>query len=191
MRWFREQKRYSLTLHVTTHQCTVSIVMLKERNKGSRYRNNLTRRNVHILNILWRTLSIVSTMPARNKFCCKSTVFFQIFTNLSNIVLVFIHCRKVLIFRSCLAAFNFSVRSFKESITIDTSIDCKRNNQTNIRTFRSFNWTHAAIMRIMNITNFKTCTVTRKTSRSQSIKTALMCKFCQRIYLIHELRQLA
>ena len=41
------QCRYSLTLHVRTHQCTVGIVMLEERNQRRSNRNYLFRRHVH------------------------------------------------------------------------------------------------------------------------------------------------
>ena len=46
------QKRNGLTHHVRTHQCTVGIVVLKERNAGSSHRSHLVRGYVHIIHLL-------------------------------------------------------------------------------------------------------------------------------------------
>ncbi len=51
IRRLRSHQRHSLTLHVRTHQGTVRIVVLKERNHRSGHRYDLVRSNVHILQI--------------------------------------------------------------------------------------------------------------------------------------------
>ena len=45
------KKRNRLTLHVRTHQSTVSVVVLEERDQRCGDRNELFRRNVHVLDV--------------------------------------------------------------------------------------------------------------------------------------------
>ena len=44
------QGGHSLTLHVGTHQGTVSIIVFQERNQGRRHRHHLARRDIHMGN---------------------------------------------------------------------------------------------------------------------------------------------
>ena len=126
-------------------------------------------------------------MANRNHICWERTIFLHTRNKLTNIIFIFVHSRKIFNFFCCLSIYNLTIWSFKESIIINLCKHWKRNNQTNIWTFRSFNRTHSSIMRIVYVSNFKTCTVTRKTTSTQSRKTTLMCKFRQRVNLIHEL----
>src|SRR4051812_3832797 len=65
-----------------------------------------------------------------------------------------------------------------------------RADQTNVRAFRRFDRTDTAVVRWVNVAYFKPGTFAAETSRSQSGQTALVCQFCKRIRLIHELRKL-
>ncbi|MMZ61862.1 hypothetical protein D1872_240340 [compost metagenome] len=53
-RCFRNKKRNCLTLHVGTHERTVRVIVLQERNKSRRNRNYLFRRYVHVVNTITR-----------------------------------------------------------------------------------------------------------------------------------------
>ena len=69
-RLFRSQCRHSLTLHVRTHQCTVRVIMLQERNQGCSNRYNLTRTYVHIIYLFRRHYSrFVSMTNGYQLFC--------------------------------------------------------------------------------------------------------------------------
>ena len=85
---------------------------------------------------------------------------------------------------------NPTIRCFHKTIFINSRIRCKRVDQTNVWSFRSLNRTHSSVMRIMYVSNLKSGTITRQTSRSQCGKTSLMSKLTQRVILIHKLRQL-
>ena len=56
---FRSEQRHSLTHHVGSHQRTVSVVVLQERNQGCSDRGNLVRRDVDQVDILLRKDRIV------------------------------------------------------------------------------------------------------------------------------------
>ena len=164
--------------------------MLQEGNKSGGNRDNLLGRYVHILHVLGRTCGIVTLVTAGNMLNGKGSILLKVGRNLSNIIFILIHSRQIINLVSCLSIYNLPVRSFQESVLVNTSIDCKRNNQTNVWSFRSFDRTHATVVSVVNVTNLNTCTVTRKSTRSQGVQTALVGQLSQGINLIHELRKL-
>ena len=84
---------------------------------------------------------------------------------------------------------NAAVRRFNEAILVNFSKGCQVGNQTDVRTFGRLNRAHAAIVRVVNVTNFEARAVTRQTAGAQRGQTALMRQLSQRVVLIHELRQ--
>ena len=48
-RRFGDEQRHGLALHVRTHQRAVGVVVLEERNQARRHRDELLRRNVHVI----------------------------------------------------------------------------------------------------------------------------------------------
>ena len=55
---------------------------------------------------------------------------------------------------------DLSIRSLNKAVLIDARVACQRVDQTDVRTFRSLNRAHTSIVRIVNVTDFETCTVT-------------------------------
>ncbi|CAB4676807.1 unannotated protein [freshwater metagenome] len=55
---------------------------------------------------------------------------------------------------------NLAVWSFDESECVDTTVGCQRTDQTNVWTFRGFNWAHAAVVRWVNVADFEACALT-------------------------------
>ena len=85
---------------------------------------------------------------------------------------------------------NFPVGSFNKTIFIDSRIACKIIDQTDIRSFGSLYGAHSAIVRIVHVPDLKSGTVSGQTAGSQRGQTSLVGQLCQRIVLVHELRQL-
>ncbi len=99
----------------------------------------------------------------------KISIFIQRFIRLRYMVIIFFISRHIdnficntRILWICLI--NFTVRSFHKSVFIDTCIGCKRVDQTDVWTFRCFDRTHSSIVRIVNVSNLETCTVSGKTT---------------------------
>ena len=51
-RSFGNQERHGLTLHVRTHEGSVGVVVLQERNQRGRNGHHLARRNVHVGDVI-------------------------------------------------------------------------------------------------------------------------------------------
>ena len=164
--------------------------MLQERNERRRNGNYLARRNVHVLNVLGSASRIVAAVAARNHVCGERAVALHAFANLADVVLVLVHGRKVLDLVGGLALFDFAIGSLKEAVVVDASVNGQRNNQADVGSFRSFDRTHASVVRIVNVADFEAGAVAGKSSRSQGVQAALVGKLGQGVDLVHELRQL-
>ena len=84
------------------------------------------------------------------------TFFIQRLIRLCYMVIIFLiccHINNIICYdrlgRICFV--NSAVWCLNETILIDSCIRCKRVDQTDVRTFRSLDWAHTAIVRIMDI----------------------------------------
>ena len=78
------EQRNCLAHHVRSHQCTVSIIMLQERNQRSCDRCNLLRRHVHQVNVCRRHHGEVGILTALHDFADKCTVIIKRCITLTN-----------------------------------------------------------------------------------------------------------
>ena len=192
---FRQHQRHGLTLHVGSHQRTVGIVILQERNHGCRHREHHLRRYVHQIDLLFLKLGSLFTETAGYIVADKVAVLIQRFVGLCHHEIVFFVGSQVYDFIGYsgilrIRLVHLTVRSLHKSILIDSRIRRQRVDQTNVRTFRRFNGTHSSVMGIVNIADLEPGTVSGETAWSQCGQTSLMCQLGQRIILIHKLRQL-
>ena len=85
---------------------------------------------------------------------------------------------------------DLSVRSLDKAVLVDLRVCRQRVDQTDVGSFRRLDGAHSSIVRIMNVTDFETGSVSGKTAGSQCRKTSLVCDLGQRVILVHELGQL-
>ena len=194
-RRFRKQQRYCLTLHVGSHQRTVSIVVLQERDECRSYGEYHLRRHVHIIEHGLRIFLGLCPVTAGNGVSYEMSLLVQLLVCLCYMVIIFFirshinyFIRNDRILRIGLV--DLTIRCFDETILVDPCIGCQRVDQTDIRTFRGLDRAHTSVMCIVYVSYFETCTVSGKTARSQCGKTTLVCQFTQRVVLIHKLGQL-
>ena len=181
-----------LTHHVTAHQCTVSIIMLQEGNQAGSDRSNLLRCHVHQVNLSGRNNRIVIVATALNHLADKCTVLTQGGVTLTDNQLL-------LLFSTIISdAFGrkvhntvlyLSIRSLYETEVVDLCIYTKAADKTDVGSFRRLDRTETAIVCKVYVTNLETCTLTRKTARTEGRKTTLVCYLGKGIGLVHELAQ--
>ena len=191
-RCFCCQKRNGLTLHVGSHQRTVRIVILQERNQCSSHREYHLRRYVHVIKHLAFIFLCLISVTTGYILMKEMSLFIQRLIRLCYMIIILFICCHIdnlicdtRIFRICFI--DFTIRSLNETVLVNSCIRCKGVDQTDVRTFRCLNWTHSSIMRIVNVSNLETCTITRQTARTQSRQTSLMCQLTKRVILIHKL----
>ena len=188
---FGLEQRYCLSLHVRTHQRTVCVIVFQERNHRSCNRNDHLRGNIHKVNAILFDFQNLFPITSRNLMICKVSVFGQRFVCLCNNVIIFYisgHINNFVCYNASCLVYS-PIRSFNKAIFVDSCECCQIRNQTDVRAFWRFNRAHSSVMAIMYVTNFKPCTVSGQTARTQCRQTTLMGQFCQRVVLIHELRQ--
>ena len=189
---FRTKQRNSLAHHVRAHERAVSIIVLKERNKGCCDRGTLRRSYVHqayFVRRYHRIILFISGFYARTD---ELTFIIERSVTLSYRVILFILSCEVddtLVGKIHFTIGCLTIRRFDKAKAINLCINTERRNQTDIRAFRRLNRAETAIMGIVYVSHLKTCTVAAQTTRAKSRHTALMSNLSKRILLIHELRK--
>ena len=85
---------------------------------------------------------------------------------------------------------DLAIRRLDKSVLIDAGIGSQRVDQTDVRTFRSLDRAHTSVVRVVDISNLESGTVSGQTARAEGGQTSLMCQLAERVVLIHELREL-
>ena len=191
-RLVRTQAGHGLTLHVCAHQCTVCIIVLEERHQRGCGRHDLRRRHVDVLHAVRRdhTGFTLAAFTCGDQLVNQVAGFVHRRVGLRHHVLAFLDGRQVVDLVGQLAVFNLAVRRLEEAVVVQLCVQCQRVDQTNVRTFRRFDRTHAAIVGRVHVTDFKARALARQAARAQCRNTTLVRDFRQRVGLVHELRQL-
>ncbi|MNO49928.1 hypothetical protein D3C76_402890 [compost metagenome] len=69
------QSRYGLTLHVRTHQGSVSIIVFQERDQGRCHRYDLLRAHVHVLDLVGVHKGGFTLVTARDQLVFQTAIF--------------------------------------------------------------------------------------------------------------------
>ena len=70
---FGNDQRHTLALHVRTHQRAVRVIVLEERNQSRRDRDELLRRDVHVMDLGRLDFQEVAAITDRNFFAGEMT----------------------------------------------------------------------------------------------------------------------
>ena len=185
------EKRNCLTLHVRTHQRTVGIVVLQEWDHRSCNRYNHLWRYVHVVYLF--TLYDFNHVAVTNRYHLvgKGAFFGQRFVCLCDDELILAVSSHIFYFVEHLAGFfvHAAVWCLYKAVFVDSCKGSQVGDQTDVRTFRGLYRAHSSVVAVMYVTDLKSGTVTGKTARTQRRKTALVGQFCQRVVLVHKLRQ--
>ncbi len=177
----------SLTLHVRTHQRTVGVVVLKERDQRCRDRYNLLRRNIHQGDVFRRLDGELVQVTNSNQLVNQDLLVVHCGRSLGNDVICFLNSREENNFVSYQSIFNHTVRALEEAVLVGARIGSQGVDQTNVRTFRRFNRAHAPVVSRVYVTDFKASTLTRQTTRAECRDATLVSDLGQRVVLVHEL----
>ncbi len=189
-RFFNHQRRHCLTLHIGTHQCAVSIIMLQEWNQCCCYRHHLLWRHIHIVNIFRRFNRKFTNVTNIDKLIVELTFLINRGRGLSDNKIGFVNRRQIFDLISHLAVNHLPVRRLEKAVTVGTGIGCQGVDQTNIWTLGRFNRTHTTIMRRVYVTNLKTGALPGKTTWAQCRHATFVGNLRQRVVLVHKLGQL-
>ena len=191
-RGFRAQERYRLAHHVGSHERTVRVVVLQERNKGSGDGGDLVRRHIYVVHFFARDDREVPIFFHYQAFVEDISLVVHLDIGLRNLKTFFLlstHIDELVEFY--FSIFYLAVRSLYESHVVHLGIYGQRGDKTDVWSFRGFDRTKASVVSIVYVTHLKACTFAGETSRTEGRETALVGDFGQRVGLIHELGELA
>src|SRR5439155_21468992 len=151
----RIQERNSLPLHVRSHERAIGIVVLEERNQRRGDRYELLGSNIHVVNALGCNEWNVTTLPAEHQLVDESAVFIQASIRLGDYDILFTVRIEPLDFSRDLAVLDDAVRSLDEAQVVNLCVAGERGDESDVRTFRSLDRTHAAVLRVMNVTHLE------------------------------------
>ncbi|VDM15228.1 unnamed protein product, partial [Wuchereria bancrofti] len=185
------QGRYSLTLHVRTHQCTVGVVVLEERNQRGGNRDYLLRRYVHQGDVFRRLHGEFVQVTYGNQLVDQLTLVVQGGGRLGDHVIGFFDGGQEHDLVGNLAFLDHAVRAFQEAVLVGAGVGSQRVDQTDVRTFRGFDRAHTAVVGRVYVADFEAGALTGQTARAECGDAALVGDLGERVVLVHELRELA
>ena len=193
--WLCHHKRNRLTLHVWSHEGTVSIIVLKEwDHRCSNWEYHL-RWYIHEINLWLRELGCISSESSWYIVLDKVSILIYRLISLYYSVSVLLVCCKVnnlicnnRVRRICLI--KLSIWSLNETILVDTRICSQWVDKSDVRTLRGLDRTHSTVVCIVYISDLESGSVSWKSTRTKGWKSSLMSQFWQRVILIHKLWQL-
>ena len=104
--------------------------------------------------------------------------------------LFFLISGEILDLVSDLGVHHAAVRSFDETELVDAGIGTHRVDETDVRTFGSFDRADPAVVGRMHVADFEAGAVTIETTRSKRGETTLVRQLGEWVGLVHELREL-
>src|SRR5690606_8427269 len=184
------QGRNRLALHVRTHEGTVGIVMLEERDQRGSNRYNLARRHVHQGDFFRRLdAEFVHVTHSHQLFHQLAITHFG--TGLGDDMVGFFDGGQEHDLVGDDGVLDAAVRAFQEAILVGPRIGRQGVDQADVRTFRRFDRAHATVGSRVHAAHFETGTLAGQTARPKPGDAALVGDLGQRVVLVHELGQLA
>ena len=141
--------------------------MLKERNHTCRHRNQLLRRDVHVIHLVRGAIDKVTSKTASHQISRKIPLLINRLVGLSDVVLFFQITRQVIHLVGHPPLGHFSIGALDETKIVHSGKRGQAGDQTNVRAFRCFNRANAAIVRGVHIANLKPSALAGQTARAK------------------------
>ena len=169
--------------------------MFQKRNQTSRNADHLARRDVHVLDLLWRDEIKVTAISSDNisghRFGADNSAIFQRRVGRGNIGFGFFIGPQQLDFVGDFAFSDHAIRRHQKAVVIHAGINRQAGNQADVGTFRRLNRANSTVVRNVHVANFKARTLPIQTARAQSRQTTFVRQLRKRIRLVDDLRQLS
>ncbi len=165
--------------------------MFQERDQGRTDGYHLLGGYVHVVNLVAAEQAGFAFATAGNQIFYEVAVFVQVGVRLSNNVVAFFDSRQVVNFIGNHTVGHFTIRGLKETVFVSLCVHGQGVDQTDVRTFRRFDWTYATVVRRVYVSNFEACAFTGQTAWAECGDTTFVRNLRQRVVLVHKLGQLA
>ena len=182
---------HRLPLHVGSHQSPVGVVMFQKRDQGRRHTDQLIGRNIHHVDIRRHDGEKIASLSRGNQRPDELSILVEGSVSLGDDLVLLFDGRQITDIIEHPPLFHHTVRRFNESECIHPGEGAQGDDQTDVRTFRGFHRTDAAVMGGMNVADLESRPFSRQTSRPEGRQSSFVRNLGKRVGLIHELRKLA
>ena len=191
-RRLRDHQRHRLPLHVRAHQGAVRVVVLEERDQRRRDRDDLRRRDVHVLDVLGRDHHGLARAGAAEHLLLEELARLLVDP------LGRLRDREQRLFRGVevhdlvghLAALDDAVRRLDEAELGHRRHRGERADEADVRAFRRLDRAHAAVVGRVHVADLDRCPLARQAAGAEGAEAAPVREAGERVRLVHELRQL-
>ena len=187
----RRHERHALAHHVRAHERAVRVVVLQERDEARRDRDDLHRRDVHVLDLVRRLVAELRAEPARHALLGERAVALERRIRLRNHELLLLVGRQILDLVRHAAADDLAVRRLDEAEAVDLRVDAEGRDEADVRAFRRLDRADAAVVRRMDVAHLEARALAAEAARAEGREAALVGEGRKRVRLVHELRELA
>ncbi len=190
-RCLASQQRHRLALHVGAHESSRRVVVLEERDERSRDGDDLTGRDVHVVDLGRLHVHDLTVLAAAQDVVVDEFpvgVEDGVGLRLDEAVLAI--CREVVELLGHTSVDDLAIRRLDEPVVVDAREARQRPDQSDVRTFRRLDRAHASVVGRVDVANFDAGALTRQTTGSESGQTAKVREAVERVRLLHELREL-
>src|SRR5690606_778899 len=182
--------RYSNQHTFTTHECTVGIDMLEDRNQRGSNGHDLTGRHVH-QGHFFRRLD-AELVHVTNRYQLLDQLAITHFgTGLGDDVVRLFNGGEEYDFVGNHGVLYATVGAFQEAVLVGACIGRQGVDQADVRTFRGLDRADTAVVGRVYVTHFEAGTLAGQTARPKRGNATLVGDLRQRVVLVHELGQLA
>ena len=171
------QRRHRLALHVGTHERAVGVIVFQERNQRGRYRHDLRRRHVDVVDLVHGGQGKLVLVAARHQLALQIALVIHFGVGLGDDELALFNSRQIIDLVGDLAVVHLAVRGFEKTVLVGTGIHRERVDQADVRTFRRFDRAYAAVMRGMHVAYFETGALACQAAWSEGRDAALVGDF--------------
>ena len=162
-RCLRPQERHCLALHVRTHERAVRVIVFEEGDHGRRDGKDLARAHVHVIDLVAAVQARFLMEARRDALIDKPLVLIERLVGLGDDEIVLFVRREIAHLVRDLVRFliDAAIRRLHETELVHARIRRERADEADVRTFRGLDRTHAAIMRVMDVTHLETRALAR------------------------------
>ena len=185
-RRFRRDARYRLLLHVRTHQRTVGVVVLEERDHVGRHRERLGRTHFHVLHV---TLGYTGRRLLETHFNHRqrnASFFVGLHRTVGDRFVFFFRGVEVHNFFRHFSVDNLRVRRFDHAELIDAGEGREAQYETDVRTFRGVDRADAAVVARVHVAHFEGGAFAGNAAGAERGKGTEAFDFRERVFLRHE-----
>ena len=187
-----DQERHGLPLHVRAHERAVRVVVLEERDQRRADRDDLRRRDVHVLDVL---------RGCRHRLAARATREHRLVKELAGLLvdrLVRLRDRELLLLGGVevddlvrdLALLDHAVRRLDKAELGDRRHGGERADQADVRALRRLDRAHAPVVGHVDVAHFDRRALARETTRAEGREPSAVREARERVRLVHELREL-